>query len=70
MDEDNLIYEIEELRDIRMELKELAERAGELDVELDEAEITKAIEARQKRAAQIREAELEALKREYEVMSL
>lgn len=70
MDEDNLIYEIEELRDIRMELRELAERAGELDVELDEAEITKAIEARQTRAAQIHEAELEELRREYEVMSL
>lgn len=70
MDENHLIYEIEELRDIRMELKELAERAGELDVELDEAEITKAIEARQTRAAQIHEAELEALRREYEVMSL
>lgn len=70
MDIDRLEDEIEELREIRRELMELYDRAAEVNVELDEAEITKRIEAGEKLAEAYRRADTDALKRMYEVMCL
>lgn len=60
---------LDELRALRSELRQLTERADELDVELDEAAITRRISEGEKLAAALDEACMEDLRRAYEVMA-
>lgn len=61
---------IDEIRDIRSDLRTLTERAGVLGLELDEDVLTGAIELGEKWAALLHEAGEDDLKRAYERMSL
>lgn len=61
---------IDELRDIRSDLRTLTERAAVLGLELDEDVLTGAIELGEKWAALLHEAGEDDLKRAYERMSV
>ena len=61
---------IDEIRNIRSDLRTLMERAGALGLELDEDVLTGAISLGEKWAAMLHEAGEDDLKRAYERMSL
>lgn len=69
MDLDALNDRLDDLRALRSDLESLQERADELDVELDADAITKRIYTGERMAAMLREADMEDLKRMYEMMA-
>lgn len=69
MDLDALNDRLDDLRALRSDLESLQERADELDVELDADAITKRIYTGERMAAMLREADVEDLKRMYEMMA-
>lgn len=70
MDIDGLETRIEEMEELLSDLKELERRADELFVDLDQRRIASQIDLMKRKAAILREAEANDLKRAYERMSL
>ena len=69
MDLDALNDRLDDLRALRSDLESLQERADELDVELDADAFTMRIYTGERMAALLREADMEDLKRMYEMMA-